>query len=451
MRFLLILILVIFNVQEVFAASELSAKRSELISLYEQNLDKIWNVSEVYPPDFYLSSLAISLASGNKSIDAALSSKIDQASASVFFMAAITSLKMSAELFKNLSVCNAMVESKSKSADGLCQSKETDATKNLIEIQACKIYNLSCKKSLEFYFDRRNAWNGHMKTIHLPDHNYDLWHESSLPYFISDFLQDVRTRCADGSSPWAKNLSIELHKSCLSIDRSVIKNDNVFLPERPFKEVPLPGGFDHKQLIDQNLVYQVQYPKMPLIFASGQKLGVGYYLNPLFQGIFVPKTFSALKLKHLFLIGPQLRAFYWLEMAEELYERAKSKDLAGVKNVLDPSALDKLGFKISGNALCISPILENKFCSDYSLKFMDSIKGRSYLNTQLLSFEDSNILGRSYNLKPNITLAEIRALQHLADDLEKNRREANILKSEVQQLIYRAESGFSFEAEKNAL
>ena len=165
--------------------------------------------------------------------------------------------------------------------------------------------------------------------------------------------------------------------------------------------------------------------------------------DDLLQGIAIPS--GALKIKQLLLAGTLARSVHWLQMAEEAYERSKKIDQEVQKKKLDL----KSSFTFSGPSLCTSPITEDLTCLPFSQKLMESVEKRQELS--VVNFTAINTLGNFYHSKNSVSSSELSALDHLADDLEKNRNSAHALRSKVQELINQADIYFNFTYEANRL
>lgn len=434
LRALIVFLTILVCLPTVLAGQ--SEKRSELIDIYTSNLDRIWQINDTFPPDIYLSSLGSILLSSH-STDSLLNAKLNMAGASILYTAAKVSLLMSAEAFRSQSDCNEVFSRyqkiKAPDPEGLCKGNE-------VEKGVCPGLNLACQKSIADYDNLFKNWTEHFNNIYKNSSNEgNIQVRNALPFFMGDFLNEVKKNCS--GTEWAKKSAEDFTKSCQTVAESVKKNIYLKRPTPP-PWVPINGNFSARSRdFYTGCKNTTPYPHLPLIFAfAGKDIKSMLCEDDLLQGIVVNPT-STLKRRPLLLTGTHLRADYWLQMAEEAYERAKISSPERQKLKLDLKTV----YALSGKPICSSPISEDKTCLPFSQNFIEAIEKKKDLAP--LDFSAINALGNAHNSKKNLSPSELQAIERLASEMERNRSSVNILKQDVQFLINHAGVQFSFSKE----
>nr|BDT27172.1 hypothetical protein BHI3_06380 [Bacteriovorax sp. HI3] len=408
----------------------LSNKRSELIDVYASNLDGIWSLSENVPTDFYLSSLGVSLLKGSRSSDPVLNARLDRASASLLYMAAETSLLMGSEQFKNLANCNGVYEKYKKVITDKINDPENMCPTSMIEHGVCVNTNFLCYSKLVNYRDHfEHMTNFTLSSMMNTEEIVSPMARDALSLGLESSLNGIQFGCEKGFSPWANRVGQEFGKSCGMLIKDTI-SEHIFLQDMP--------------AICRN---KDKFPRLPLMFAStGRAEGTGLYCeDSLFQGISISRP-QSLRIKKLFLISSQLRAFYWMQMAEEIFERTKTIS-ADIKKG-QPTA--SLVYSFSGDALCVSP-MRNKECVIFGSSFLNSYKAKPPLSALSMAYESAAAVGNLYNSKKPLQAGEFKALERLSNDLENHRNNALSLKLTVQGLIEKSGVRFNYFTESNSL
>lgn len=408
----------------------LSNKRSELIDVYASNLDGIWSLSENVPTDFYLSSLGVSLLKGSRSSDPVLNARLDRASASLLYMAAETSLLMASEQFKNLANCNGVYEKYKKVLADKINDPENMCPASMIEHGVCVNTNYLCYSKLNDYRTHfEHMTNLILSSVMNTEEIAGPVARDALPLILESSLNGIHFGCEKGFSPWANKVGQEFAKSCGMLIKDTI-NEHIFLQD-------MPMTCKNKE----------KFPRLPLMFAStGRKEGTGLYCeDSLFQGIYIPRP-QSLRIKKLFLISSQLRAFYWMQMAEEIFERTKTIS-ADIKK---GQPTGNLVYIFSGDPLCVSP-MRNKECVIFGSSFLNSYRAKPALNVLSMAYESAAAVGNSYNSKKPLQAGEFKALERLSNDLENHRNNALSLKFTVQGLIEKSGVRFNYFTEANSL
>ena len=429
-RFIIVFILLY---QNGFAqTANLSAKRRELINNYSNALDRVWQISETVPPDFYFSSLGINLLN-NQTDDPKINSMIGMAAANILYLASLTSLNMADSFLKKQQKCNTAFDKYKKTVEGTCTQE------SLIEKNICIVRESECQTHLKEYFIRFDSMVLNQRNFPVEPNldNGTSFASLSAPFFLNSFMEGVKYKCARSGFDWSKRVGEELENACLpvvdSLNKDHIFRDEVFEETKKRNEI---GSHACKET-------RINYHKIPPIMYQnyGQNIRNTNCVDPLFMGIDIPKP-TALKQTHMFLLSNERRSFYWLQMAEEAFDQVKRLEDSKKEKVQITKSI-----KITTVSKCVSPILDKQFCTNFSQKIEESLKSREGLDFLSDTLSDIKKLGDNFNARKEITQYDLEVIERLSKNLDRNKKNAETLKSAVQEQLIRARFAFDFKRE----
>lgn len=416
---------------ETVLAIDYGQKRTELINTYAAGLDKMWDYGNPSPPDFFISSLGVSLLLGKRSEDSTINAKIDMASASLLYLATNTSLLMAIEYFKQRNLCNDIYFKNKPILDktnleivnsDLCIPKSLDGREKIVEKNLCVNGVIRCQRTYEKYkYFLSSSYDS--EYVLRPD--FPRESQFTANDFLDSTLDSMLLGCNDSTNPWGSKVYKEAVVACNPL-LNMFYADALLLSQHLW-----PKNGDCSGLTINNL-------PLILLFTN-----CNYKTSPILA-MKIP-ALSTMK-RNIILATPYNRSFYWMQMAEEAFERTKKIDKKAQEVNLDFNKFKELDYKINGASLCSSPSIEGK-CLQFSQLFSESFKNRRYLDLMSLSFETVSTLGNSYNQKTKVTQKELAAMERLARDLPSNRMKSIVLKNELQELVDKSKMNFSFEKE----
>lgn len=441
--------LILFSQLSYAQSADLSAKRAELTSHYSAALDRIWQISETVPVDYYLSSLGVSLLSIQTN-DPKINAKLNMAGANLLYLATITSLNLAESFLKKQQVCNTAFEKYKKilepphnlNPDGTC------TLGNPIETSVCMSRVSDCQTSLREYFVRFDSMIQNQKNfpIYPEKDNGTSFASLSAPFFLESYLISIKDKCSNSGFKWAKGVGQELESACLPVAEGIYKDH--LLRDEIFEETKKRTELKHHACKQT----QINYNKIPPIMYHnyGENFRYTNCVDPLFLGIDIHKP-TALKQSHMFLISNERRAFYWQQMAEEAYHRVKSNETFPKDDLNKEKYQISKPLKLTTVSKCVSPILDKQHCSNFSQKFDEALIGREnlfFLSEYLL---DIKRLGDNFNTKKEITQTDLLFIERLSQNLDRNKKKIDSLIRQVQDQIYKTKFSFDFKKELEKL
>lgn len=428
----LIILILIFQSSILFSADELNAKRQTFINTYEENLNAIWKISEDVPPDYYLSSLGISLLTGPKTSDVHFNLKIEQATTTILFTAANTSLLMAMDYYKKLNDCEITVFTTKKLAQSkVCISEQKDEQKKMEEKSFCENLKDTCLKSFHNMETNLSLIQSRYKGISRKSNQIS---DFSLFVPMDSFTENTRNY-RNCEPVWPADASINIFKACSEIGDPKRYNIDSSKPLTVDNKITEHNGMTKTTLEWQGCDMLRPNEKLPLLFPSGgQDLKGNYCRNPIFHGLHTPEN-------EYLMMTPELRAFYWIQVAEAGYEMQKKTSMSIPK---DSKNVNDSKFSVSGLSKCNSPI-RDELCLNFADKFQATLSKNDYLFPLLNIYSDIKQVGNLYNAKNSLSEQDLQIIDRLARKIEDSRNLNLKLKNDLKILINNAKVNFSFE------
>lgn len=402
-----------------FAYSQVSADKRELVlQAYAENLSAFWKTMENVPLDFLVSSLAITLPSGNENVE--------KAKVALMYAAAIMAMEGAKAEIKNLGKCKRAVDK--YSAQSKIWITPESFNKNCLQTSSaekgvCLGLVHQCKVPLiDFlhYYEAVTKFNEKLarEKIDYPSELSQAGGANSY-LWLDLFLVHVKDRCGNAGVE-QRAAAVDLENSCKDLidvtSKDMAQRWGLIFTRSGQSRI----NFKHIHYRSNENGACPQGPGTqkqafaPLYFSDWMyKAGDKECGGTQFAGIFKGE-------RELLMVNSRWRAFYWMMMAEKMDEDLKKMTFANTN--------DLSNYKIEGSIPCNSPMDDNQKCMPYASLLKSLVAERKYFEDGR-DVQDIALIGDKYNSKQPITKEAIEAFNRLAKKLPQLRDMARNHKS----------------------
>lgn len=400
----LIMFFILLSAQLLSASTR--DKRALVLDSYAENLGPFWKIIENAPPDFLVSSLAITLPSGQESVE--------KARVALIYSAAIMAMEGAKAEIQDLGKCKRAVDKYTAQIKNW--SSPESFNKNCpqtsqVEKSLCLNFLAQCKSTLSdfnphYEMDMKIDEKASRARIDYPSELSQVGGGVSYSW-LDMFLFHINNYCGNAGVE-QKAAARDLENSCKDLIDVTSKDRAqrwgfIFTrsgqPRIPFKHIHYRSNEDGP--CPQGVGVQMQ-AFAPLYFSDWMyKLGDRECGGAQFAGIFKGE-------RELLLVNSRWRAFYWMMIAEKMDEDLKKMTFVGSNDLSQ--------YKIEGALPCNSPIDDNQKCVPYASLLKSLVTERKYFEDGK-DVQDIALIGDKYNSKQQITKEAIEAINRLAKKL----------------------------------